>query len=103
MMDNDLPDDRLCCFACHERFTDAEKHVCPQFRTDQSRMKAIKRWLKDPNTKMGPILKIKSWNLRLELNVHDLWCGLFWAGKYEWWLGGPLVVLHVWDDHYYDT
>ena len=48
----------------------------------------------------GPTIKIKSWNIRLELNLHDLWYGLFWITKKDMYFGIPCLVLHVWSKNY---
>ena len=48
--------------------------------------------------KCSKIVKIKKVNLRLEVNFHDLWFGLFWITLQEMYFGVPCLVLHVWKD-----
>lgn len=48
--------------------------------------------------KYSRTVKIKKVKLRLEINLHDLWFGLFWITRQDMYFGVPCLVFHVWKD-----
>ena len=49
----------------------------------------------------GPEIKIKTWRFRLEINLHDLWIGVFWITSREIYIGVPCLVLHIYNEDDY--